>query len=76
VDAIKLEASGSILMSFDYPLFLPYVGPVGDEDIVRFTPTMLFINFSYADAVDDATVDDVDDLCNNKPAIPPACSPH
>lgn len=41
VDALDLQADGSILLSLDVPLVVPGVGLVEDEDIVQFAPTSL-----------------------------------
>ena len=41
IDAVSLQADGSILMSFDAAITLGALGTVADADIVRFVPTSL-----------------------------------
>ncbi|MEW5985464.1 MAG: SBBP repeat-containing protein [Chloroflexota bacterium] len=67
VDAFDLQADGSILFSLDASFQIPAVGPVEDEDVVRFAPTSLGEDTAgtftmFFDGSDVALASDLEDI--------------
>ena len=55
VDSVGLHGSGDLLLSFDTTMSLPGIGPVFDEDLVRFTGFLYSMEFDgSANGIDPA----------------------